>query len=119
MAERSALPVFGNTIRWVQEAAQGVQNEDPLFAPSPSVYSIPEVDWKVRFDGDTARKSFYVERDQAENVFHISQGTEKKKEQEVPFVTHGIQSALELLPDTLHKEVNYKAWRSTRNLHSR
>lgn len=116
MAERSALPVFGNTIRWVQEAAQGVQNEDPFFAPSPSVYSIPEVDWKVRFDGDTARKNFYVERDQAENVFHITQGTEKKKEQEVPFVTHGIQSALELLPDTLHKEVNYKAWRSTRNL---
>ena len=116
MAERSALPVFGNTIRWVQEAPEGTQNEDPLFAPSPSVYSIPEVDWKVRFNIDTARKNFYVEREQAENIFHITQGTEKKKEQEVPFVTHGIQSALELLPDTLHKEVVYKNWKMTRNL---
>lgn len=116
MAERSPLPVFGNTIRWVQEAPEGTQNEDPLFAPSPSVYSIPEVDWKVRFNIDTARKSFYVEREQAENIFHITQGTEKKKEQEVPFVTYGIQSALELLPDTLHKEVVYKNWKTTRNL---
>ncbi len=105
MAERSPLPVFGNIVRWVQEAPEGTQNEDPLFAPSPSVYSIPEVDWKVRFNIDTARKSFYVEREQAENVFHITQGIEKKKEQEVPFVTHGLQSALELLPDTLGKTV--------------
>ncbi|MBO9566490.1 MAG: D-alanyl-D-alanine carboxypeptidase/D-alanyl-D-alanine-endopeptidase [Niastella sp.] len=116
MAERSPLPVFGNIIRWVQEAPEGVQNEDPLFAPSPSVYSIPEVEWKVRFNGDTAVKSFYVEREQAENVFHITQGKEKKKEQEVPFVTHGLQSALELLPDTLHKEVAYKTWKTTRSL---
>lgn len=105
MAERSPLPVFGNIVRWVQEAPEGIQNEDPLFAPSPSIYSIPEVDWKVRFNIDTARKSFYVEREQAENVFHITQGIEKKKEQEVPFVTHGLQSALELLPDTLGKTV--------------
>lgn len=105
MAERSPLPVFGNIIRWVQEAPEGVQNEDPFFAPSPLVYSIPEVDWKVRFNSDTASKSFYVQREQAENIFHITQGTEKKKEQEVPFVTHGLQSALELLPDTIGKTV--------------
>lgn len=105
MAERSPLPVFGNIVRWVQEAPEGTQNEDPLFAPSPSVYSIPEVDWKVRFNIDTALKSFYVQRGQAENVFHITQGREKKKEQEVPFVTHGLQSALELLPNTLGKTV--------------
>lgn len=116
MPERSALPVFGNIVRWVQEAPEGVQNEDPLFAPSPNLYSIPEVDWKVRFNLDTTRKSFYVERELGENIFHVTQGPEKKKEQEVPFVTHGIQSALELLPDTAHREVVYKSWKSTRNL---
>lgn len=116
MAERSALPIFGNVIKWVQEAPQDVQNPDPLFAPSPTIYSIPEVDWKVRFSGDTAIKSFYVEREQAENIYHISQGTEKKKEQEVPFVTKGLESALELLPDTLQKEVVNKNWKITRNL---
>ncbi|MDF2190743.1 D-alanyl-D-alanine carboxypeptidase/D-alanyl-D-alanine-endopeptidase [Paraflavitalea sp. CAU 1676] len=116
MAERSALPVFGNIIKWVQEAGEATQNADPLFAPSPSIYSIPEVEWKVRFSGDTANKSFYVERDQADNVYHINQGVEKKKEQEVPFYTNGIQSAIELLPDTLHKEVVAKNWRATRSL---
>ncbi|WP_315818618.1 D-alanyl-D-alanine carboxypeptidase/D-alanyl-D-alanine endopeptidase [Paraflavitalea speifideaquila] len=116
MVERSPLPVFGNIVRWVQEAGEGTQNEDPLFGPTPSVYSIPEVDWKVRFNIDTTRKSFNVEREQAANVFHITQGTEKKKEQDVPFVTNALQSALELLPDTVHKEVTYKAWKTTRNL---
>ncbi|WP_276479775.1 D-alanyl-D-alanine carboxypeptidase/D-alanyl-D-alanine-endopeptidase [Paraflavitalea pollutisoli] len=116
MAERSPLPVFGNTIKWVQEGAEEVQNPDPLFAPSPSIYSMPEVDWKVRFNGDTGIKAFYVERDQADNVYHISQGKEKKKEQDVPFATKGLESALELLPDTLQKEVVYKNWKNTRNL---
>jgi len=59
----------------------------------------------VRFNTDTARSNFFVQRDRDENVFHITQGTEKKKEQEVPFVTHGLQSALELLPDTIRKQI--------------
>lgn len=105
MPERSPLPVFGNIITWVQEAGETAQNEDPLFAPTPTIYSIPEVEWKVRFNNDTSRKTFYVQREQAENIFHITQGAEKKKEQEVPFVTHGLQSALELLPDTIGKTV--------------
>lgn len=116
MAERSPLPVLGNTIKWVQEGAEEVQNPDPLFTPSPVIYSIPEVDWKVRFNGDTANKSFHVEREQADNVYQITQGTEKKKEQEVPFATKGLESALELLPDTLQKEIVYKNWMTTRNL---
>lgn len=116
MAERSPLPVFGNIIKWIQEAGEATQNADPLFAPSPTIYSIPEVEWKVRFNSDTANKSFNVERAQAENIYIISQGTEKKKELEVPFVTNGLQSALELLPDTLQKEVVYKNWKTSRSL---
>ncbi|MFL5744089.1 MAG: D-alanyl-D-alanine carboxypeptidase/D-alanyl-D-alanine-endopeptidase [Niastella sp.] len=106
MAERSALPVYGNTIHWVQEIAEGVSNEAQE-GQTPSIYSIPEINWKVRFAGIT-RKAFFVQRDRAENLFMITEGTEKKKEQDVPFVTHGIQSAIELLPDTIGKQIEYR-----------
>lgn len=98
MVERSPLPVYGNFLQWVQEASGGTEG--------PFIYSIPEVNWKVRFNIDTGRNNFFVQRDRDENVFHITQGIEKKKEQEVPFVTHGLQSALELLPDTIHKPIS-------------
>lgn len=106
MAERSALPVYGNTIHWVQEIAEGVSNENQE-GQTPSIYSIPEINWKVRFAGIT-RKAFFVQRDRAENVYIITEGTEKKKGQDVPFVTHGIQSAIELLPDTIGKQIEYR-----------
>jgi serine-type D-Ala-D-Ala carboxypeptidase/endopeptidase (penicillin-binding protein 4) len=106
MAERSALPVYGNTIHWVQEIAEGVSNEAQE-DQTPSIYSIPEINWKVRFNAGIARKAFFVQRNRDENVFMITEGREKKKEQDVPFVTHGIQSALELLPDTIGKQITY------------
>ena len=104
LAERSALPVYGNVLHWVQErldtSADAIDKE-------PSVYSMPEINWKVRFNPDNKSKSFFIQRNRDENVYTITQGIEKKKEQDVPFVTHGIQSAIELLPDTVGKEVLY------------
>jgi D-alanyl-D-alanine carboxypeptidase/D-alanyl-D-alanine-endopeptidase (penicillin-binding protein 4) len=104
MVERSPLPVYGNIIEWVQEANEQANTEN-ILDRSPFIYSIPEVEWRVRFDTDTSRRNFYVQRDRDENVFHITQGIEKKREQEVPFVTHGLKSALELLPDTVGKQI--------------
>jgi D-alanyl-D-alanine carboxypeptidase/D-alanyl-D-alanine-endopeptidase (penicillin-binding protein 4) len=104
MPERSALPVYGNVLHWVQEKNEQA-NETNSLDRAPFVYSVPEINWKVRFSTDTARKSFYVQRNKTENVFVISQGTEKKKEQDVPFVTHGLQSALELLKDATGKDI--------------
>ena len=101
--ERSALPVYGNVIKWIQETTI---SEDTLQPNSPSTFSIPEVEWKVRFNGDVQQKSFYVQRSQAENVFTITEGAEKRAEQSVPFVTNGIQSALELLKDTMGKTIS-------------
>jgi len=96
MAERSPLPVYGNIIKWTQEN-NGI---DPSV-----VYSSPEVSWQVDFD--TAQSSnFFVKRSVAENHYTITEGKEKLKEQEVPFVTHGIGAALELLPDTIHKTIS-------------
>ncbi|WP_209138081.1 MULTISPECIES: D-alanyl-D-alanine carboxypeptidase/D-alanyl-D-alanine endopeptidase [Niastella] len=107
MAERSVLPVYGNMIHWVQEIAEGVSNENQE-DQTPSIYSIPEINWKVRFNAGITRKAFFVQRNQADNVFMISEGKEKKKEQDVPFVTHGLQSAIELLPDTIGKQIEYR-----------
>ena len=96
MAERSPMPVYGNIIKWTQEN-NGI---DPSV-----VYSTPEVNWQVDFD--TAQSSnFFVQRSVAENHYTITEGKEKLKEQEVPFVTNGISAALELLPDTIHKTIS-------------
>ena len=48
MAERNAMPVYGNLIKWVQE-----KNDDnnPVL-----IYSVPEVNWTVNFNTDTKAK---------------------------------------------------------------
>ncbi len=100
MTERNALPVYGNVIKWTQIRQEGSDNpEDNI------VYSEPEVDWKVRFD-PLRTSVFNVIRERDENVFKISAGTEILKTIEVPFITNGIASALELLKDTLHQEIS-------------
>ena len=92
MAERSPLPIYGNQVRWVQEKEDATQ---PV-----SVYSIPEVDWEVRFAME-AGPAFRVERALSDNVFTLTEGRERKKELSVPFVTNGLVTATELLKDTL------------------
>ncbi len=74
MVERSPLPVYGNVIRWIQESQKQEENG---FTPSPTVYSIPEINWKVSFRSDTGAQSFYVQRKLAENNFEITQGRKK------------------------------------------
>lgn len=105
MAERSPFPVYGNRIRWVEEGPPEQQKSNPAFEPSPSVYSIPEVDWEVRFTTDTVQKGFFVQRDRDENRFQVTGGKEKIRTQDVPFITNGLSSALLLLKDTLGKAV--------------
>jgi D-alanyl-D-alanine carboxypeptidase/D-alanyl-D-alanine-endopeptidase (penicillin-binding protein 4) len=104
MVERSPLPVYGNLIRWVQER-QDTLAQNPGFPSTPTVYSIPEINWKVQFPPDTAARHFFVKRALSENIFYITEGPEKFKTQDLPFVTHGIESAVELLKDTLGREI--------------
>lgn len=119
MAERNALPVYGNILHWVQEMSDSGVSNAAQEDQTPSIYSIPEINWKVRFNAGVTRKAFFVQRNRDENFFLITEGSEKKKEQDVPFVTHGIQSALELLPDTIGKQITYlpeiKKWPATLN----
>lgn len=105
MVERSSLPVYGNLIRWIQERTAD-ENKDPTaFDQSLSIYSLPEINWKVRFNTDSSKKSFFVQRGRNQNTYEITEGTENKKEVEVPFVTNGLQSAVELLQDTIFKQI--------------
>lgn len=102
--ERSPMPVYGNFLRWIQQS-QEPKKQDSLFDASPSFYSIPEVNWNVNFNTDRTGKNFFVRRKQNENVFEITQGTEKLKTQDVPFVTNGLDAAIELLKDTVSKNI--------------
>lgn len=118
MAERSPMPVYGNYIQWVQENKDTVINPDGAFVPSPTIYSIPEVEWKVRFNPDTSSKQFHVQRNLNENVFVITQGVEKKKDQWVPFLTNGLQATTELLSTATEKRVEIANWRQHRIMRS-
>src|SRR6185312_6674492 len=67
--------------------------------------SIPEVNWKVRFNTEPNNSTFYVRRKKEENEFIITEGKEQKRTQDVPFITNGVQSALELLEDTVGRTI--------------
>lgn len=111
MAERSPLPVFGNVIRFVQT----VQDDGQL------VFTEPDINWKLNFNPDTTSKTFGVRRERSENVFRVTNGKENYREIEVPFVTYGLTSALELLNDTIHNErniTNRKAPAGVRTIYS-
>jgi len=104
MAERSALPVYGNTIKFVQTQTQE-KIEELIDKPQTTIFTEPEINWKLNFNSDTARTNFFVKRNTAENIFTITEGKEKNKSISVPFVTNGVLSALELLKDTIRKEI--------------
>jgi D-alanyl-D-alanine carboxypeptidase/D-alanyl-D-alanine-endopeptidase (penicillin-binding protein 4) len=102
MVERNSFPVYGNTLKWVQEK---FRNNATSAEESFSIYSDPEVNWKVRFEPDSGERKFKVTRDRLSNVFKVSEGNETKKEVMIPFIVNGLASALELLPDTLGKTI--------------
>jgi D-alanyl-D-alanine carboxypeptidase/D-alanyl-D-alanine-endopeptidase (penicillin-binding protein 4) len=121
MAERSVFPVYGNVIKWIQskdtsEEAVIMNRQDV------SVFSEPEVNWPVNFNTNIHDSTFHVERKLTENEFNINQGNEAYAEQEIPFITKGIQSALELLKDTIGREIlatnKFKNTKSLTPLHS-
>ena len=96
MAERSPMPVYGNLVKWIQD--KGRSDEPTL------IYSVPEVNWEVNFS-IVQSNNFFVKRNIGENVYNLTEGKEKFKEQYVPFVTSGIKTTLELLSDTIHKAI--------------
>lgn len=103
MAERSALPIYGNVIRWYQIRGKKENPENPSDTVDTFVYSDPEMDAPVNFG--KPEKNFRVKRDLYKNAFTIYEGAESKAETDIPFITNGVATALQLLKDTLHKEI--------------
>lgn len=107
-AERSAFPVYGNCIRWIQEHSGNTEMDSALFDQSVFIYSIPEVDMPVRFDPAPNARAFKVTRDLHENAFLVRQGADSFARQDVPFITHGSITGLQLIEDSIGKQVNIK-----------
>ncbi len=110
LAERSAFPVYGNVIRWIQERSGTVSQDETEFDQSVFIYSIPEVDWDVRFDPAPDAKEFKVKRHFHRNDFFITQGSEMKKELQVPYITNGFESGLQLMRDSIGRNIHMTAW---------
>jgi serine-type D-Ala-D-Ala carboxypeptidase/endopeptidase (penicillin-binding protein 4) len=105
MAERSALPVYGNVTRWYKSTSR---KENPQFAGDTLdvfISSEPEVNWPVTFAPPDPAGQFDISRDRDANRLTITEGKEKTAQKEVPFVTMGMLTALQLLNDTIHKNI--------------
>lgn len=105
MAERSALPVFGNTVKWSQFKQK---KENPVSATDTIdtyVTSDPDIVWTVHFNEDNTAKNFAVQRGRADNSFSITEGKEKQASTEIPFYTDGINTAIKILEDVTQKEI--------------
>lgn len=102
-AERSAFPVYGNLIQWFQERSVKENPSNPNDTIDVFIYSNPEINWPVGF-GKTSNK-FFVKREEHQNAFILYEGKEKSALQSVPFITKGISSGLELLKDSLGKNI--------------
>lgn len=103
MIERSPMPVYGNVIRWIQIRDSG--SIEALARQEAFIYSEPDINWKVNFSEDTAAQRFSVKRALTENAFFVTQGKEVHAVKELPFITNQLSSGLELLKDSLGKEL--------------
>lgn len=110
MTERSPLPVYGNYIKWMQQ--RSVEERDGAKDTASMVFTEPEVNWDVQFKTGKST-AFDVTRPRTENKYMITEGREMSKILEVPFVTNGLQSALELLKDTVHQTITEESFRIT------
>lgn len=105
MAERSALPVYGNLVKWIKVSQPKDEPEFEGDTVDNYVYADPPGPWDMDFN-PVATNTFSVRREIGKNVFFISEGKEKKASRSIPFFTDGVKTAVELLKDTVGKEIN-------------
>ena len=106
MVERSALPAFGNVIRWHQSVSKKENPQHAADTVDRFIYSDPEVNWPVNFAGSGKAGVFSVTRNINRNEFTLNEGGWTDVSLDVPYITSGIQSALELIKDTVHHEIS-------------
>lgn len=104
MAERSPFPMYGNVISWNQ--VRDSSSIGALAREEAFIYSVPDINWKVHFSEDTAARRFSAVRSLTGNRFFITQGREINARQEVPFITQGLRSTVELLRDLVKAPID-------------
>ncbi len=104
MTERSAFPVYGNQIHWYQEKSRKENPDYPGDTVDVFLYSNPEVNWPVNFSSEK-KSRFEVKRDQYQNAFTLFEGTTASGSTSIPYITKGIQTGIDLLKDSLGKEI--------------
>ena len=102
--ERSRFPVYGNFIRWTQQ--KSTVRSNAAFEETATYSVLRKFPGRYRFSTDSLPKEFLVKRLIDSNVFTIRLGNETDKSQDVPFITNDMDSAAQLLQDTLGKPVN-------------
>ena len=100
MPERNPFPVYGNMIMWAQRDMEGLDDDVMI----TYIMSDPGHRWPVEIKGSD-REKFEIARPVTENIYTIYPGLDGERNLFVPYVTDGMKSALELLQDTLRKEV--------------
>lgn len=111
MTERSAFPVYGNVIRWIQMMDSG--SISALARQEAFIYSEPDISWKVNFSSDTGAITFSAKRSLIHNTFFITQGKEPNAVIDVPYITNGLSTGLALLKDSLLKTIDITESAST------
>ena len=106
MPERSPFPVYGNVVIWAQRYMTGLAEDVYITYTS----SYPGHSWPVQIS-HTESERFEVKRPPAANDYTVYLGYDGDRDLFVPFSTDGMQAALELLNDTLDKDIRVVAAR--------
>ncbi len=100
MPERSPFPVYGNVVIWAQRDIEDYSGDIRITYAS----SYPAHNWPVIVK-DSPEGKFEVRRPLTVNDYEVFLGLEGERDLFVPFATGGMKAALELLTDTLHKDI--------------
>lgn len=94
--ERSAMPVYGNLIKWSQQLVTSGIDQNGNVIEEKSVSAFPQIPWEVNFEASEANR-FRVSRKQNSNSFLISMGGNEEAQVSVPFVTNGVEGLTDIL----------------------
>jgi len=116
MAERSPLPMYGNTARWeINNTGKSIYD----LKVTPRIFhdslAWTYLDFGTANSLDTIKRndfSFEVKRNKDENIYKLVVSTGRFTSEDIPFETTNSLTIANILKDTLHLEVgtNQKTW---------
>ncbi len=107
MTERSPFPVYGNVVIWAQRQMTGFDEDVQI----TYVSCYPGHHWPVTIKHAESER-FEVKRLPGINEYTVYLGYDSDRDLFVPFYTDGMNAAIELLKDTLNKDISMVSGRS-------